>query len=115
MLCTGVHEPYLKPNPTLFLPPDMRRVINPKKLNKFVEVCCPHCKAVFMADDPWLHTKEAAPIVGFEADTLLKWRYLDKFDIPFVRVGRAIRYPLSGLIRFKAKLRRKLEAQLMPQ
>lgn len=114
MSCTRIHEPISKLKPALYLSPKVSRVISNKKLSKFVQVCCPHCQAAFMYDDPWLHTKEAADIVGFEPDTLVTWRSHEKYDIPFVRIGRAVRYPLSDLIRYKARKRKEMEFQLMP-
>ncbi|HQW94275.1 MAG TPA: helix-turn-helix domain-containing protein [Saprospiraceae bacterium] len=100
--------------PSVFITPDIAKAINNKKLSKSIKTCCPKCQTDFLVDDPWLHTKEAAAIVGFEPDTLVKHRHLDKRRIPFLRIGRTIRYPLSGLIDYKAQVRKEMEEQLMP-
>ncbi|MCH5716691.1 helix-turn-helix domain-containing protein [Niabella hibiscisoli] len=100
--------------PSIIVTPDVAKVIGKKKLSKSIQTCCPKCQMAFLVDDPWLHTKEAASIVGFEPDTLVKHRHLDKRRIPFLRIGRTIRYPLSGLIGYKAQVRKEMEAQLIP-
>lgn len=116
MSCRRLHEPLFITQPKIILPkitlipdkPDIHRLSNVEKW------CCPNCKSIYEYDDPWLVEKEVARIVRFKFDTLSKWRHLDKYNIPFVRIGRAIRYPLSGLLRFKADAKKRMELQLMP-
>ncbi len=59
----------------------------------------------FQNADPLLPEKKAAQIVGLKPHTLTVWRLraskgLAAPNLPFVRVGRAIRYRLSDVLRF---------------
>lgn len=40
---------------------------------------------------------EAAAFIGFEPQTLAVWRSTGRHDLPFVRVGRSIRYRRADL------------------
>jgi excisionase family DNA binding protein len=51
-------------------------------------------------DERLLTSKEAAEILGIKANTLNTWRLISKDDrrcIPYVKIGRAVRYRLSDL------------------
>jgi hypothetical protein len=111
---SNTHPPIILPKITL---PKITLITDKtdiRKLSNVEQWCCPNCKGLFKYDDPWLVEKEAAQLVRFDHETLSKWRYLEKYGIPFVRIGRSIRYPLSGILRFKAELKRKMRLQLMP-
>ena len=41
--------------------------------------------------------KEAAAYLGMKAQTLAVWRTTGRYCLPFVRVGRSIRYRVSDL------------------
>lgn len=117
MSCVRMHEPVsFNSNPQIIVPKltIIKGKVDIPKLSNIEKWCCPNCKSVFEYDDPWLVEKEAAEVIRFDHETLNKWRYLEKWDIPFVRIGRAIRYPLSGILKFKADLKKKMELQLMP-
>jgi hypothetical protein len=45
---------------------------------------------------------EAAEFLGVEPTTLTNWRYLDKRDLPYYRVGRRIVYDVADLIAYLA-------------
>lgn len=49
---------------------------------------------------PTLGTKDAAEFLGVKDQTLAKWRCTKEVCIPFIRVGRTIRYRISDLERF---------------
>ena len=44
--------------------------------------------------------KRAAEILGITPGTLCVWRCTKRYDLRFVRIGRAIRYRLADLDRF---------------
>jgi excisionase family DNA binding protein len=46
---------------------------------------------------PLLTPEQAAEYLNTSADTLAVWRSTGRVNIPFVRIGRAIRYRLSDL------------------
>ena len=50
--------------------------------------------------EPLLLTAQAAEILGIKPGTLDNWRSTKRVQIPFVRVGRAVRYRLSDLQAF---------------
>lgn len=47
-----------------------------------------------------LNTIQAAYFLGLEPTTLVNWRCTRRYPLPFIRVGRAIRYRLSDLEEF---------------
>jgi excisionase family DNA binding protein len=47
-----------------------------------------------------LTAAEAAGYLGIKVQTLSTWRCTRRYHLPFVRVGRAIRYRLSDLEKF---------------
>ena len=44
-----------------------------------------------------LSPDEAAAYLGIKPQTLAVWRSAGRYDLPFVRVGRSIRYRVSDL------------------
>jgi hypothetical protein len=50
--------------------------------------------------DPKLNEDEAARHIGVRPQTLANWRCHRRYDLPFIRVGRLIRYRLSDLDRW---------------
>ena len=53
--------------------------------------------------NPLISTEEAAEILGLEPATLVNWRCTRRYPLPFVRIGRSIRYRLSDLELFIEK------------
>lgn len=53
--------------------------------------------------DPLLPTSAAAEFLGVKAQTLEAWRSRRTVDLPFVKVGRCVRYRVSDLQRFVAE------------
>lgn len=49
---------------------------------------------------PTLDTKDAAEFLGVTVPTLNVWRCTGRYSLPFIRVGRKIRYRLSDLEKF---------------
>jgi len=47
--------------------------------------------------------KEASQILGATQGTLCTWRSTGRYRIPFVKVGRKVRYPLRGLAEFMTR------------
>jgi len=47
-----------------------------------------------------LDENRAAEILGITAGTLSVWRCTKRYDLKYVRVGRAIRYRLADIERF---------------
>lgn len=50
--------------------------------------------------DPLLTTPEAAAYIGVTEGTLQTWRCIGRYDIPFVKVGRLVKYRKSALDAF---------------
>ena len=51
-------------------------------------------------NEPLLTTREAAKLLGVKANTLAIWRNTDRYHIPYIKIGRAIRYKRSDLVKF---------------
>ena len=45
-----------------------------------------------------LTTQEAADYLGISAGTLAVWRCLSRYPLPFLRIGRNVRYQESDLL-----------------
>lgn len=48
-------------------------------------------------DDDKLTTEQAAEVIGVEPQTLQAWRCLGRYDLPYLKVGRAVRYSRRDL------------------
>lgn len=44
--------------------------------------------------------KEAADILNVQPQTLAKWASAQRYDLPYIRVGKAVRYRRSDLQKF---------------
>lgn len=51
-------------------------------------------------NDRLLSTNEAAELLGLPPQTLVSWRCTRTVRIPFVRIGRAVRYKRSAIETF---------------
>jgi len=51
-------------------------------------------------NEPLLTTREAAELLGVKENTLSIWRNTDRHHIPYIKIGRAIRYKRSDLVKF---------------
>ena len=49
---------------------------------------------------PLVDEKQASEILGLAPGTLSVWRCTKRYDLPFVKVGRSVKYRLSDLERF---------------
>ncbi len=49
-----------------------------------------------------LNTKEAADYLGVRPNTLEVWRVCHRYDLPFIRVGRLVKYREADLDEFLA-------------
>jgi excisionase family DNA binding protein len=56
--------------------------------------------AAIFQDDPLLDTAQAAKEVGVEPATLEVWRSTKRHVIPFIKVGRLVRYRRSELLKW---------------
>jgi len=52
------------------------------------------------AQDPLLDEKQAADFLSMSPGMLSVWRATRRYDLPFVKVGRSVRYRLSDLQAF---------------
>jgi len=50
--------------------------------------------------DPLFNPPEAAEYIGITKDTLSVWRCTGRYNIPFIKVGRLVRYRKSALDAF---------------
>lgn len=50
--------------------------------------------------DPLLTEIEAAELLGIKPQTLSVWRCVKRYPLPYIRVGRNIRYRLSACEQF---------------
>lgn len=48
-------------------------------------------------DSPLLTNIETAKLLGVKPETLAVWRSEQRYDIPYIKVGRCVRYRLSDL------------------
>jgi len=49
-------------------------------------------------DNQLMTPHEAADLLGIEVQTLATWRCTGRYELPFVRVGRAIRYRRADVL-----------------
>lgn len=56
--------------------------------------------AAFVNDDPLLDTIQAAAEIGVEPSSMEVWRCTKRYDIPFIKVGRLVRYRRSSLLKW---------------
>lgn len=62
--------------------------------------------------DPLYATPEAAAYLGLAENTLPVWRCVGRYDIPFIKVGRLVKYRKSALDAFlERRTRGQLEGQ----
>ncbi|TKD44229.1 helix-turn-helix domain-containing protein [Azotobacter chroococcum] len=47
--------------------------------------------------------KQAAEVLGAKASTLAVWRSTGRYNLPFLKVGRLVRYRVSDLAEFLAR------------
>ncbi len=47
--------------------------------------------------------KQAAEVLGLKPSTLAVWRSTGRYNLPFVKVGRLVRYRVSDLAAFLAR------------
>lgn len=59
--------------------------------------------------DPLFTPKEAAEYIGVSVDTLSVWRCVGRYSIPFIKVGRLVKYRKSALDNFLYSRTRGLE------
>ncbi len=50
-----------------------------------------------------LTTEEAADFLGLTRNTLEIWRCTQRYDLPYVKMGRLVKYKLSDLMAFIEK------------
>ena len=60
-------------------------------------------------NDPLLSTAEAAAYLGLADNTMSVWRCTGRYDIPFIKVGRLVKYRRSELDAF---LERRTQGQI---
>lgn len=53
-----------------------------------------------IVDDRLVDEAEAAQILGCRKQTLGVWRSTGRYDLPFVKIGRNVRYRVSDLLAF---------------
>lgn len=58
-----------------------------------------------LVQDEMLNSIQAAALLGVKPETLASWRCLGRYDLPYVPVGRAIRYSRADLEAWKASRR----------
>ena len=56
--------------------------------------------AIATLASPLVDEKQASEILGLAPGTLSVWRCTKRYDLPFVKVGRYIRYRIADLERF---------------
>ena len=53
-----------------------------------------------LQDDPALDTRSAAAYLGLAPATLEIWRSTGRYDLPYMKIGRCVRYRRSDLDTF---------------
>ena len=51
-------------------------------------------------DDPLLTRKEAAEVLDCKESTLALWKCTKRYPLPYVKIGKNVRYRLSDLKKF---------------
>lgn len=51
-----------------------------------------------LIDDPLLDTVQAAAVIDTKPETLEVWRSTKRYNIPFIKIGRKVRYRKSALL-----------------
>ncbi len=88
--------PVARPIDELYLPASVEQAINFSSDSARAAV-----KAWLAEIEPMLSTRAAATFLGTSCEVLKKWRQRKKTGPKYVRVGRAIQYRYSELIRFR--------------
>jgi excisionase family DNA binding protein len=57
----------------------------------------------FQPSDPLLSTPEAAAYLGVTEGTISVWRCTRRYPIPYIKIGRLVKYRKSALDAFLAK------------
>ena len=52
------------------------------------------------SDDKLLTPKQAAEYLGVKENTLAVWRSTKRYDLPFVKIGRSVRFDIRDLEQF---------------
>ncbi|MBE6446251.1 MAG: helix-turn-helix domain-containing protein [Alphaproteobacteria bacterium] len=47
-----------------------------------------------------LTTQQASEFLGIPAQTLVNWRFNQRYPLPFVKIGKLVRYRKSDLVEF---------------
>ena len=50
-----------------------------------------------------LEDKQAATVLGLKTGTLSVWRSTGRYNLPYIKVGRLVRYRVSDLAEFMAR------------
>ena len=50
--------------------------------------------------DPLLSPEVAAGILGIKEATLANWRCNKRYNLPYVKIGKKVKYPESGIFAF---------------
>jgi predicted site-specific integrase-resolvase len=50
--------------------------------------------------DPLVHPRNAASILGLSEGTLAVWRSTGRYDLPYVKCGRLVRYRMEDIQAF---------------
>ena len=58
--------------------------------------------AIASRPSPLVNEKVAAEILGVTAGTLSVWRCVNRYPLPYTKVGRAVRYRIEDLEKFIA-------------
>jgi hypothetical protein len=58
-----------------------------------------------LIDDSLVSERVAAEFLGLACSTLSAWRSLGRYDLPYHKAGRLVRYKISDLKEFLAKRR----------
>jgi len=59
--------------------------------------------AEIIASDPKLTEEQAAEVLGIKPQTLSVWRCTRRYSLPYLKIGRSVRYKLSDLRAFMAE------------
>lgn len=57
-----------------------------------------------VATQQLLSRKEAAAFLGLSVQTLAGWAWAKRYDLPFIKLGRLVKYRKSDLEAFVARL-----------
>ena len=63
-------------------------------------------KNILTNSEQLLSSKQSAELLGVKTETLTHWRCVGRYDLPYIKIGRLVKYKKSDLENFIAQNRK---------